>query len=54
MARERKEGREKMVDERNETMERGSTRREVKRNEKEGRKGKQAELLMLAIMFLPG
>lgn len=32
----------------------GNTRREVQQNEKEGRKGKQAELLMLAIRILPG
>lgn len=54
MARQRKKGRGKMADERNEMMERGNTRREVQPNEKEGRKGKQVELLMLAIMFLPG
>lgn len=32
----------------------GNMHSKVKQNEKEGRKGKQVELLILAIMFLPG
>lgn len=44
-----------MADERSGMMERGKARGEVRqRRRKRGRKGKQVELLMLVIMFLPG
>lgn len=55
-----KEGKEagrKMADERKGMMESGNAScdvRQSKKTRKEGRKGKQVELLMLAIMFLPG
>lgn len=46
-----------MADERKGMMERGKARgeaRQSKKRRKEGRKGKQVELLKLAIMCLPG
>lgn len=52
-----KEGKGKMADERKGLMKSRKVRselRQCKNRRKEGRKGKQVELLMLVILFLPG